>query len=143
MSLVQRWVPDQLGPGHQRLPITLADDAGLLMKGPAELTGRVIDILDDSIIADNLVATRRSLGEGTAPFWVFETDIEVPNIYVLLIDGGPSDGATLQVRAASVLVVPRPVRHFRDSTHPPSTITAAWNPCAVAHPSRVRSTMSL
>ncbi|NDE81831.1 MAG: hypothetical protein EB037_13115, partial [Actinobacteria bacterium] len=108
MSLVQRWVPDQLGPGHQRLPITLADDAGLLTKGPAQLTGRVINVLDDSIIADNLVATRRSLGEGTAPFWVFETDIEIPNIYVLLVDGGPSDGATLQVRAESDLVVPRP-----------------------------------
>jgi hypothetical protein len=107
MSLVQRWVPDQLGPGTQRLPISLADNAGMLMKGPAELTGRVID-LDDNVIADNLVATRRSLGEGSTPFWVFETTIDEPDIYMLIIDGGPSDGASLQVRSTTELVVPRP-----------------------------------
>jgi hypothetical protein len=108
MTLVQRWVPDQLGPGKQRLPISLADDAGLLTRGPAQLTGRVQHFLDDSVIADGLVATRRSLGEGSAPFWVFEVDIETPDIYLLVVDGGPADGATLQVRDATNLVVPRP-----------------------------------
>ena len=108
MSLVQRWVPDQLGPGVQRLPISLADNAGLLTKGPAELTGRVINYLDDSVVADGMVATRRSLGEGSAPFWVFETAIDQPGVYGLVIAGGPSDGASLQVREASELVVPRP-----------------------------------
>lgn len=108
MSLVQRWVPDQLGPGVQRLPVSLADNAGLLTKGPTELTARVINYLDDSVVADNLVATRRSLGEGSAPFWVFETTIDTPAIYALVVDGGPSDGASLQVREASELVVPRP-----------------------------------
>jgi hypothetical protein len=108
MSLVQRWVPDQLGPGVQRLPISLADNAGLLMKGPAELTGRVINFLDDSVVADDLVAARRSLGEDSAPFWVFETRIDRPDIYALIVDGGPTDGASLQVRDAENLVVPRP-----------------------------------
>ncbi len=108
MSLVQRWVPDQLGPGVQRLPISLADNAGMLMKGPAELTGRVINYLDDSVVADGLIAERRSLGEGSAPFWVFETAIERPDIYALVVEGGPADGASLQVREATNLVVPRP-----------------------------------
>lgn len=108
MSLVQRWVPDQLGPGVQRLPVSLADDAGLLTRGPAELTGRVISFLDDSVVADGLVAERRSLGEGTAPFWVFETVIEQPDVYALIVEGGPADGASLQVREAANLVVPRP-----------------------------------
>jgi len=108
MSIVQRWVPDQLGPGFQRLPISLADDAGLLTRGPAELTGRVISFLDDSVVADDLVAVRRSLGEGTAPFWVFETAIDRPDIYALIVEGGPDDGASLQVREAASLVVPRP-----------------------------------
>lgn len=108
MSIVQRWVPDQLGPRFQRLPISLADDAGLLTRGPTELTGRVINFLDDSVVADGLVAERRSLGEGTAPFWVFETAIEQPDIYALIVEGGPDDGASLQVLEAANLVVPRP-----------------------------------
>jgi len=158
MSLVQRWVPDQLGPGVQRLPISLADNAGLLTKGPTELTARVINYLDDSVVADNLVATRRSLGEGSAPFWVFETAIDQPGVYGLVIAGGPSDGASLQVREASPVdlrTAPRyrcarprnwwcrvPARRYPVSTRPPSAIIAAWNPCAVVYPNRARSTRS-
>jgi len=108
MSIVQRWVPDQLGPGVQRLPISLADEAGLLTKGPLQLRGRVRSYLDDSVVADGLIAERRSLGEGSAPFWVFETAIDQPGVYGLVIAGGPSDGASLQVREPSELLVPRP-----------------------------------
>jgi hypothetical protein len=108
MSIVQRWVPDQLGPGVQRLPVSLADDQGLLLVGPEQLTGKIVNYLDDSIVADNLIAVRRSLGPDTAPFWVFEAAIARDDVYALLIDGGPSDGASLQVRDVADLVVPRP-----------------------------------
>ena len=108
MSIVQRWVPDQLGPGVQRLPVSLADDQGLLLVGPEQLTGKIVNYLDDSIVADNLIAVRRSLGPDTAPFWVFEAAIARDDVYALLVDGGPSDGASLQVRDVADLVVPRP-----------------------------------
>jgi hypothetical protein len=107
MSLVQRWVPDQLTPGYVRLPISLADNAGLLNAGPDILTGRIISYLDDSVVVDNLSAKRLSIGDGTPPFWVFTATLTEPNVYSLFIDGGPDDGAALQIREGEFMPVPR------------------------------------
>ncbi len=107
MSLVQRWVPDQLTPGFVRLPISLADNAGLLGAGPAVLTGKIINYLDNSVVAENLSAERLSIGPGTPPFWVFNATLNEPNVYSLVIDGGPQDGAALQIRDGEFMPVPR------------------------------------
>ena len=107
MSLVQRWVPDQLTPGFVRLPISLADNAGLLRAGPAVLTGKIINYLDNSVVAENLSAERLSIGPGTPPFWVFNATLTDPNVYALVIDGGPEDGAALQIRDGEFMPVPR------------------------------------
>jgi hypothetical protein len=110
-NLVQRWVPDQLTPGFVRLPISIADQSGLLPTGPDVLTGRIIRYLDDSpddsIVAENLRAERLSLGEGTPAFWVFTATIEAEDVYALIVDGGPDDGASLQIRNTEFLTVPR------------------------------------
>ena len=98
MAIVQRWVPDQLGPGRVRLPVSLADNAGLLMKGPATLSGKVFNYLDNSVVVDGLIAQRRWLGEGTAPFWVFEAEANDIANYSLIVEGGPADGAAFQIR---------------------------------------------
>jgi len=98
MAIVQRWVPDQLGPGRVRLPVSLADNAGLLMKGPETLTGKVFNYLDNSVVVDGLIAQRRWLGEGTAPFWVFEAETNDIANYSLIVEGGPADGAAFQIR---------------------------------------------
>lgn len=105
MALVQRWVPDQLTPGLVRLPISLADKAGLLMTGPAVLTGKIINYLDDSVVAEGLTAQRRWLGEGTAPFWTFNANVPDVSTYALVVEGGPSDGAAFQIFDSKSLVV--------------------------------------
>jgi len=98
MAIVQRWVPDQLGPGRVRLPVSLADNAGLLMKGPATLSGKIFNYLDNTVVVDGLIAQRRWLGEGTAPFWVFEAEANDIANYSLIVEGGPADGAAFQIR---------------------------------------------
>jgi hypothetical protein len=98
MAVVQRWVPDQLGPGSVRLPVSLADNAGLLMKGPATLNAKVVNYLDNTVVEEGLVAERFWLGEGTTPFWVFQTDVQDVAMYSLIVEGGPTDGAAFQIR---------------------------------------------
>lgn len=106
-NLVQRWVSDQLTPGFVRLPISIADQSGTLPDGPDVLTGRIIRYLDNAVIAENLSAERLSLGEGTPAFWVFAANIDAPDVYALIVDGGPEDGASLQIRDPGLLTVPR------------------------------------
>lgn len=107
MALVQRWVPDQLTPGFVRLPISLADDAGLLNAGPDVLTGRILNYLDNSVVVDGLSATRLSVGPGTPPFWVFTATLTEPDVYALVVDGGPEEGAALQISSGDFNPVPR------------------------------------
>lgn len=107
MALVQRWVPDQLTPGFVRLPISLADDAGLLNAGPDVLTGKILNYLDNSVAVDGLSANRMSVGPGTPPFWVFAATLTEPNIYTLVVDGGPEEGAALQISSGDFMSVPR------------------------------------
>ena len=98
MAIVQRWVPDQLGPGKVRLPVSLADNAGLLMKGPTTLNAKVLNYLDNTVVEEGLIAERLWLGEGTAPFWVFYAEVKDVAMYSLVVEGGPDDGAAFQIR---------------------------------------------
>lgn len=107
INLVQRWVPDQLTPGFVRLPISIADQSGMLPTGPDVLTGRIIRYLDNSVVAENLSAERLSLDEGAPAFWVFTATIQDQDVYALMVDGGPEDGASLQIRDPEFMTVPR------------------------------------
>jgi hypothetical protein len=106
-NLVQRWVSDQLTPGFVRLPISIADQSGMLPDGPDVLTGRIIRYLDNAVVAENLSAQRLSLGEGTPAFWVFTANIDAQDVYALVVEGGPADGASLQIRNPDFMTVPR------------------------------------
>jgi hypothetical protein len=106
-NLVQRWVPDQLSPGLVRLPISLADQSGLLPNGPDVLTGRIIRYLDDAVVVDGLSAERLSLGEGTPAFWVFTANLDTQDVYALIVDSGPDGGASLQISNPEFMTVPR------------------------------------
>lgn len=106
-NLVQRWVPDQLTPGFVRLPLSIADSSGMLPDGPDVLTGRIIRYLDNAVVADNLSAERLSLDQGSPAFWVFTATIDAQDVYALLVDGGPEDGASLQIRNPEFMTVPR------------------------------------
>jgi len=107
MSIVQRWVPTELGVGRNRLPVSLASDGGLLTLGPARLTARVLNATTGAVVAEGIFADRRSLGEGTIPFWVFEADLPEADLYALVVDGGPAEGAAVQTLDDESLTVVR------------------------------------
>ena len=105
--LAARWIPTELGPGRQRLPLSIGDAAGLTQLGPDRLSARVVSLADDSVVVDGLVAERRSLGEGTIPFWTFHTTLDTVGFYSLIVDGGPAEGAAFQIHDPADLSVDR------------------------------------
>ena len=105
--LAARWIPTELGPGHQRLPVSIGDAAGLTQEGPDRLVAKIVSLDDNSVVVDGLVADRRSLGEGTIPFWTFRSFIERPGFYSLVVDGGPIEGAAFQIQDPSDLSAER------------------------------------
>lgn len=108
MSIVQRWVPTELGVGRNRLPVSLASDGGLLTTGPARLTASILNATTGAVVVDGIFADRRSLGDGTIPFWVFEADLPDVDLYALVVDGGPESGAAVQTLADDAFTVVRP-----------------------------------
>lgn len=105
--LAARWIPTELGPGRQRLPISVGDASGLTQAGPERLFAQVISLADDSVVVERLVADRRSLGDGTIPFWTFRTALTEPGFYALMVEGGPAEGAAFQIQDPNDLVVSR------------------------------------
>lgn len=105
--LATRWVPTELALGVQRLPVSLATAAGLLADGPSRLTGKIVDYDTGEVLVDNLFADRRTLGDGTIPFYVFRTALTTAGVYGLVVDGGPSEPTAFQVRPADELPVAR------------------------------------
>lgn len=93
--LVQRFPQDKQEPGLLRLPISLADAAGVpIVDGPATLTAIVTDI-DGNPIGEPISTSRRDLDP--TPYYAFRVEIAEPGIYGLVVDGGPTDGAAFQV----------------------------------------------
>lgn len=105
--LAARWIPTELGPGSQRLPVSVGDPSGLTQDGPDRLVADVISLADDSVVTSRLVADRRSLGDGTIPFWTFRTSLTEPGFYALVVDGGPPEGAAFQIHDPEDLLVNR------------------------------------
>lgn len=105
--LAARWIPTELGPDRQRLPISVGDASGLTQAGPEQLFAQVISLADDSVVVERLVADRRSLGDGTIPFWTFRTALTEPGFYALMVEGGPAEGAAFQIQDPNDLVVSR------------------------------------
>ena len=108
-QLVQRF-PQVLVPGNVRLPISLANQAGLLTTEsgvdlPATLTAKLINADTQEVVAESLSADRHDTGL-TIPYWPFRVDIEKPGIYTLIVDGGPAEGAAIQVLSATEVSIP-------------------------------------
>ena len=109
LQLVQRF-PQVLVPGNVRLPISLANQAGLLttesgLDLPATLTAKLINADTQEIVAESLSADRHDTGL-TIPYWPFRVDIDKPGIYTLIVDGGPAEGAAIQVLNATEVLIP-------------------------------------
>lgn len=109
LQLVQRF-PQVLVPGNVRLPISLANTQGLLTTEsgvdlPATLTAQLINADTQEVVAESLSADRHDTGL-TIPYWPFRVDIDKPGIYTLIVDGGPAEGAAIQVLNATAVLIP-------------------------------------
>ena len=109
VQLVQRF-PQVLVPGNVRLPFSLANQAGLLTTEsgvdlPQTLTAKLINADTQEIVAESLSADRHDTGL-TIPYWPFRVDIDKPGIYTLVVDGGPAEGAAIQVLNATEVLIP-------------------------------------
>jgi hypothetical protein len=117
-AIISRFPNDILVPGPQRLPISMAEpDGGLALDGPETLEASLVDA-DDKVLA-TLTATRRSIGEGTPPYWTFRTAIDAPGTYRLAVDGlEPASGflSVLDPAAVTVPVVGSALRPFDTPT---------------------------
>jgi len=109
LQLVQRF-PQVLVPGNVRLPISLANQAGLLTTDsgfelPNTLSAQLINTDTQEVVAESLSADRHDTGL-TIPYWPFRVDIDKPGIYTLIVDGGPAEGAAIQVLNAAAVLIP-------------------------------------
>ena len=105
-QVVQRF-PQVLVPGDLRLPISLANQAGLLSDGdlPASLTARLVNAETGATVANDLVAARHDAGL-SIPYWPFRVNVSDVGLYSLVVDGGPQDGAAVQVLDPSAVTIP-------------------------------------
>ena len=108
-QVVQR-CPQVLVPGSVRIPISLANQAGLLttesgLDLPTTLTAQLINTDTQEVVAESLSADRHDTGL-TIPYWPFRVDIDKPGIYTLIVDGGPAEGAAIQVLNATEVLIP-------------------------------------
>jgi hypothetical protein len=109
LQLVQRF-PQVLVPGNVRLPFSLANQAGLLttesgLDLPTTLTAKLINADTQEVVAESLSADRHDTGL-TIPYWPFRVDVDKPGIYTLRVDGGPAEGAAIQVLNATEVLIP-------------------------------------
>jgi hypothetical protein len=112
IQIVQRF-PQILVPGDVRIPVSLALDGGLLSTDgdialPALLSGRIerLDGADFVPYAASLTAERHDENLAT-PYWPFRLSIDEPGVYQLVLDGGPSEGAAVQVNPRDSIGVPK------------------------------------
>jgi len=109
LQLVQRF-PQVLVPGNVRLPFSLANQAGLLttesgLDLPTTLTAKLVNADTQEVVAESLSADRHDTGLAI-PYWPFRVDIDKPGIYTLIVDGGPAEGAAIQVLNATEVLIP-------------------------------------
>jgi len=108
IQIVQRF-PGLLSPGNVRVPISLANQQGLLTVDdgplPEVLTAKLLSA-ENKVVVDSLSAAKHNNGL-PIPYWPFRIDIAEPGIYTLLVDGGPKDGAAIQILLDSEISVPR------------------------------------
>lgn len=108
VQIVQRF-PGQLSPGNVRIPISLANQQGLLTvdDGPLpEVLNAQLLSAENKVIVDSLSAAKHRNGL-PIPYWPFRIDIAEPGIYTLLVEGGPKEGAAIQILLDSEVSVPR------------------------------------
>jgi len=110
VQLVQRF-PQVLVPGEVRLPISLAQQSGIIttdsdFKFPQTLTAKIVDLSNDTVITENISVALHGT-QIAIPYYPFRTTIEKPGNYMLVVDDGPQDGAAFSVLERDQVLVPK------------------------------------
>ena len=108
-EVVQRF-PQVLVPGSVRIPISIANQAGLLGKTsgidlPTELRAQLLNSETGEVVVADMVATRHDANIDP-PYWPFRVDIAEIGIYSLVIEGGSQDGAGVQIMDPATISIP-------------------------------------
>jgi hypothetical protein len=108
-QVVQRF-PQVLVPGSVRIPISLANQAGLLGKTsgidlPIELRAQLLNAENGKVVIADMMATMHD-SNIDPPYWPFRVDIAEAGIYTLVIDGGTQDGAGVQIMDPATISIP-------------------------------------
>ncbi|MFM8794926.1 MAG: hypothetical protein ACKOFF_08635 [Acidimicrobiales bacterium] len=109
LAVVQRFSNSGLVPGDVRLPISLANQQGILDNdGTARfgtLTAGVKDLISGETVIDSVTAEKHGT-EFEYPYWPFVVRIDTPGTYSLVVEGGSPDGGAFQVLAAGSVQMP-------------------------------------
>ncbi|MFM8553599.1 MAG: twin-arginine translocation signal domain-containing protein [Acidimicrobiales bacterium] len=109
LAVVQRFSNAGLVPGDVRLPISLANQQGILDNdGTARfgmLTASVKDLVSGKTVIESVTAEKHGTGF-EYPYWPFVVRIDTPGTYSLVVKGGSSDGGAFQVLEASSVQMP-------------------------------------
>ena len=108
-EIVQRF-PQVLVPGSVRIPISLANQAGILgsssgIELPTELRATLVNSDTGEVVAANALAIKHGTNIDP-PYWPFRIDIAATGIYTLFIEGGTPDGAGVQIMDPSTVSIP-------------------------------------
>ena len=110
IQLVQRF-PQVLVPGEVRLPISLAQQSGIIttdsdFKFPESLSAKIVDLSNDKVIIENISAKLHGV-EISLPYYPFYAEIAAAGNYLLIVSGGPQDGAAFSVLQRNQVLVPK------------------------------------
>ena len=110
IQLVQRF-PQVLVPGEVRLPISLAQQSGIIttdsdFKFPESLSAKIVDLSNDKVIIENISAKLHGV-EISLPYYPFYAEIAAAGNYLLIVSGGPQDGAAFSVLERNQVLVPK------------------------------------
>ena len=108
-QVVQRF-PQVLVPGSVRIPISLANQAGLLGKTsgvelPTDLRAQLLNAENGEVVIADMVAMKHDANIDP-PYWPFRVDIAETGIYTLVIEGGTQDGAGVQIMDPATISIP-------------------------------------
>ena len=110
IQLVQRF-PQVLVPGEVRLPISLAQQSGIIttdsdFKFPESLSAKIVDLSTDKVIIENISAKLHGV-KISLPYYPFYAEIAAAGNYLLIVSGGPQDGAAFSVLERNQVLVPK------------------------------------
>lgn len=109
-KIVKRFPPTGMVPGPIRLPISLADESGILGIDslsvlPPTLTGSVVNLDTDTEVIAFTTADLHSANMST-PYWPFIVDIAEPGIYAMTINEAPASEMSFQVFDRAEVAMP-------------------------------------